>query len=192
MKRQIHYTEADLIRGCQKGSRIHQQALYRQYYRKMLGVCMRYTNQQEDAEDVLQEAFIKIFKHIKGFRGKGSFEGWIRRIMVHTAIEHYRKRSRYFMVEIDHASEVELSADQLSDMSRDEILEMIQTLPVGYRTVFNLYAIEGYPHKEIAEMLGISIGTSKSQFSRAKALLKEKMEMQRQFDVRSSKFVVSG
>lgn len=181
MKRQIHYTEAELIKGCQKGNSLYQQALYRQYYRKMLGVCMRYTNQQEDAEDVLQEAFIKIFKHIKGFRGKGSFEGWIRRIMVHTSIEHYRKRSRYFMVEVGQANEVELNADQLSDLSREEILDLIQALPVGYRTVFNLYAIEGYAHKEIAEMLGISIGTSKSQYSRAKALLKEKMERNNQY-----------
>lgn len=186
MKRQIHYTEAELIKGCQKGNSLYQQALYRQYYRKMLGVCMRYSNQQEDAEDVLQEAFIKIFKHIKGFSGKGSFEGWIRRIMVHTSIEHYRKRSRYFMVDVDQTNEVDLNADQLSEMSREEILDLIQTLPVGYRTVFNLYAIEGYAHKEIAEMLGISIGTSKSQFSRAKALLKEKMERQNQFWIRSS------
>ena len=186
MKRRLYYTEAELIKGCQKGSSLHQQALYQQYYRKMFGVCLRYTDKQEDAEDVLQEAFIKVFKHIKGFRGKGSFEGWIRRIMVHTAIEHYRKRSRYFMVDIDHAHEVELSADQLSEMHREEILELIQTLPTGYRTVFNLYAIEGYAHKEIAEMLGISIGTSKSQFSRAKAMLKEKMEVRSGYLVRSS------
>jgi len=175
MKRRLYHTEAELIKGCQQGKRLFQQELYRLYHRKMLGVCMRYTNQQHDAEDVLQEAFIKVFKHIKGFKGKGSFEGWIRRIMVHTAIEHYRKRSRYFMVDIDQAYEVELSADQLSMMSQDEILELIKTLPVGYRTVFNLYAIEGYAHKEIAEMLGISIGTSKSQFSRAKAILKDKL-----------------
>ncbi len=186
MKRRLHYTEAELIKGCQKGSGLHQQALYQQYHRKMFGVCLRYTNKQEDAEDVLQEAFIKVFKHINGFRGNGSFEGWIRRIMVHTSIEHYRKRSRYFMVDIDQANEVELDADQLSEMSRDEILDLVQGLPTGYRTVFNLYAIEGYPHKEIAEMLGISVGTSKSQFSRAKALLKEKMESQNQFLVKSS------
>jgi RNA polymerase sigma-70 factor (ECF subfamily) len=185
MNRQLHYTEAELIKGCQKGKRLYQQELYRKYYRKMLGVCMRYTNQPEDAEDVLQEAFIKVFKHIKGFRGKGSFEGWIRRIMVHTSIEHYRKRSRYFMVEMEQAREVELNADQLSEMSKEEILEVIQSLSVGYRTVFNLYAIEGYSHKEIAEMLGISIGTSKSQYSRAKALLKEKLEQNEKFHAQS-------
>jgi len=141
----------------------------------MFGLCLRYTDNRDDAEDILQEGFIKIFKHIGTFRSQGSFEGWMRRIMVHTAIEHYRRNSRYFMVGIESAPEVAMESDALSDLSRDEILSLIQDLPVGYRTVFNLYVIEGYPHQDIADMLNISVGTSKSQLSRAKKLLQEKL-----------------
>lgn len=172
------YSEAELVAGCQKGNPRHQRALYEQYYRLMFGLCLRYTDNRDDAEDILQEGFIKVFKHINSFRGQGSFEGWIRRIMVHTAIEHYRRNSRYFMVDIEEAREVAFEADALMALSRDEIVGHIQALPVGYRTVFNLYVVEGYPHQEIADMLGISVGTSKSQLSRAKKLLQEKLEQQ--------------
>jgi RNA polymerase sigma factor (sigma-70 family) len=176
MKHLYAYPEAELIAGCKRSKNHYQQALYQQHHRKMFGVCLRYTDNRQDAEDVLQDGFIKVFKNIKSFKGKGSLEGWIRRIMVNTAIEHYRKRSRYFMVEIDSAYELELPAEQLEALGRGEILDLVQALPAGYRTVFNLYAIEGYSHKEIAEMMGISVGTSKSQFSRAKALLREQMQ----------------
>ncbi len=168
-------TEAELVAGCQKGDPFYQRALYERYHRLMFGVCLRYTDNRDDAQDILQEGFIRVFKHIHTFRGTGSFEGWVRRIMVHTSIEHYRRNSRYFMVDVKEASDVKLDADAMSALSRDEILGLVQELPSGYRTVFNLYAIEGYSHQEIADTLGISTGTSKSQLSRAKRLLQEKL-----------------
>ena len=169
------YTEAELVAGCKKEKPKYQRALYQRYYRLMFGVCMRYADNSDDAQDILQEGFIRVFRKIDTFKGKGSFEGWVRRIMIHTSIEHYRRNSRYFMVDIEAARGVEFDADALSSMSRQEILQLINQLPVGYRTVFNLYAIEGYAHQEIAEMLNISVGTSKSQLSRAKKILQEKI-----------------
>ncbi len=168
-------SEAELVRGCQEGDPRYQRALYERYHRLMFGVCLRYTDNRDDAQDILQEGFIRVFKHIHTFRGTGSFEGWVRRIMVHTSIEHYRRSSRYFMVDVKEASEVKLDADAMSTLTREEILGLVQQLPTGYRTVFNLYAIEGYAHQEIANMLNISEGTSKSQLSRAKRLLQEKL-----------------
>ncbi|MEL6673679.1 MAG: sigma-70 family RNA polymerase sigma factor [Bacteroidota bacterium] len=170
------YSESELVAGCQRGESTYQHALYHRYYRLMFGVCLRYTDNKEDAQDILQEGFIKVFKHIQSFKGKGSFEGWVRRIMVHTSIEHYRRNSKYFMVDIQEAKTMQLDADALTTLSREELLEVIQALPVGYRTVFNLYAVEGFSHQEIANMLGISVGTSKSQLSRAKKLLQEKVQ----------------
>lgn len=169
------YTEAELVVGCKREDPIFQRALYQRYYRLMFGVCLRYTDNQEDAQDILQEGFIKVFKHIHTFRGQGSFEGWIRRIMVHTSIEHYRRNSRYFMVDIKEAGPMEFDSEALAEMGREEILGLVQNLPVGYRTVFNLYVIEGYTHQEISLMLNISTGTSKSQLSRAKKLLQSQI-----------------
>jgi len=143
----------------------------------MFGVCLRYTDNKDDAQDILQEGFIKVFKNIQSFRRQGSFEGWIRRIMVHTSIEHYRRNSRYFMVDIEEARSLSFDADVLSNLGRNEILDLVQQLPVGYRTVFNLYVIEGYPHQEIADMLQITVGTSKSQLSRGKKILQEKINL---------------
>lgn len=170
------YSEQELIEGCQRGEARYQRALYQQYHPLMFGVCLRYASNREDAQDILQEGFIKVYKHIQKFARKGSFEGWIRRIMVHTAIEHYRRRSKYFMVDIQEAREVEFDADALTRLSSQEILALINELPAGYRTVFNLYAVEGYSHKEIGEMLNISSGTSKSQLSRAKKILQSRLE----------------
>ncbi|GAB4403300.1 MAG: RNA polymerase sigma factor [Bacteroidia bacterium] len=168
-----HYTEEELVEGCKRNEARYQKLLYDKYHRLMYGVCLRYTDNTEDARDILQEGFIKVFRHLQTFRGEGSFEGWMRRIMVHTAIEHYRRNSRYFMVDVDEAREVVFDADAVSALSREEILGLIRKLPVGYRTVFNLYAIEGYSHQEIGTMLNISTGTSKSQLSRAKKLLQD-------------------
>ena len=177
------YTEQELVRGCQQQKPALQQGLYRQYHRKMYGVCLRYTHDTEDAMDVLQEGFIKVFANIKRFRGEGSLEGWIRRIMVHAAIEHYRKKSKYMWVDIEGARNVGIEAEALSSMSREEVLNLIQQLPVGYRTVFNLYVVEGYTHEEIGKMLKISAGTSKSQLSRAKGVLRELWKNQNQVKV---------
>ncbi len=176
MRLHAQYAEAELVEGCKKGLPQYQRALYDQYSRKMYGLCQRYADNTDDAQDILQEGFIRVFRKVDTFRGQGSFEGWIRRIMVHTSIEHYRRNSRYFMVEVEQAHGVELEATVLSSMGRDEILQLVNQLPVGYRTVFNLYVIEGYTHQEIGLMLDISVGTSKSQLSRAKKILQEKIE----------------
>lgn len=140
----------------------------------MYTVCLRYAAFPDDAQDLLQEGFVKVFKSLAGFRNEGSFEGWIRRIMVHTAIEHFRKKK--MITPLSVVQELEHQEDGnavFSAMGTKEILEMIAQLPDGYRTVFNLHVIEGHPHKEIAQLLGISEGTSKSQLARAKQYLQD-------------------
>ncbi|MDX2285757.1 MAG: sigma-70 family RNA polymerase sigma factor [Bacteroidia bacterium] len=173
------YSEAELVEGCQREDPKWQRLLYQQYYRLMFGVCLRYTDNRDDAQDILQEGFVKAFRNIRHFRSEGSFEGWLRRIMIHACIEHYRRKSRYFMVDIEEARQVGFEADALAALSRDEILGLIRELPPGYRTVFNLYAVEGYSHQEISEMLNISVGTSKSQLARAKKVLQDRITILR-------------
>jgi RNA polymerase sigma-70 factor (ECF subfamily) len=149
----------------------------------MLFVCFRYCKNREEAEDVVQEGFIKVFKNISSFKFEGSFEGWIRRIMVNTAIEFLRKQKQSKI--FDDIEEVyvhpESNYDATSQLSEKELLTMVHSMPMGYRTVFNMYAIEGYSHKEIAEALGISEGTSKSQLAKAKAHLRDLLH--KYFDV---------
>jgi RNA polymerase sigma factor (sigma-70 family) len=173
-----HNEEERMVRGCVKGQPQHQEALYTKYYRKMFGVCLRYAPDRETAEDILQDGFVKVFKNIGSFHGTGSLEGWIRRIMVNTALELLRKKSTmYPVVDLDQAIQTDGGWDIVSSMTEQEILRMVQALPVGYRTVFNLYAIEGYSHKEIAEQLNISEGTSKSQLARARQTLQENIQV---------------
>jgi RNA polymerase sigma factor (sigma-70 family) len=151
-----------------------QRELYNRFAPKMYGVCLRYAANAEEAEDILQEGFIKVFKKAGSFRGEGSFEGWIRRIFVNTAIEHYRKKIYLQPITEHEASTVEgkyLSV--LDSLAEKDIIKLVQQLSPGYRTVFNMYVIEGYTHKQIAEQLGISEGTSKSQLSRAKQILQD-------------------
>lgn len=172
--------ELKLARACAAGRASAQEELFQRYYRKMFGVCLRYVKDRDEAEDVLQEGFIKVFSKIGDFKGEGSLEGWVRRIMVHCAIEQYRRNSRFIKVDEEMAPEsTDSSADLVAQMSADEILHLVQDLPPGYRTVFNLYAIEGFGHPEIAGMLGISTGTSKSQLSRAREILVEKITKNR-------------
>ncbi len=167
-----NYTETDIIQGCVKGDRKFQQVLYNTFSGKMFSVCMRYANDYNAAQDLLQEGFVKVFRNIEKFRGEGSFEGWVRRIFVNTAIEHYRKQVNLYAL---HDSEVKAyeyyDNNALENLKHQDIMKMIQTLSDGYRTVFNLYVVEGYSHKEIGEMMGISEGTSKSQLARARYLL---------------------
>lgn len=173
--------ESRLIKGCAKGKPQFQEALYNKYYRKMFGVCLRYAGDKQDAEDVLQEGFIKVFKSIRKYRSEGSLEGWIRRIMVNTALELHRKRSKMYPVaELEAGYAADSGHDLVASMGEAEILEMIQALPDGYRTIFNMYAIEGYSHREIANMLDISEGTSKSQLARARRALQETIHQSRQ------------
>ena len=168
--------EEKLVRGCVKGKARAQEQLYHKYYRTMFGVCLRYCKDRDVAEDVLQDGFIKVFKHIGKYRGAGSLEGWIRRIMVNTALEHHRKAARFFaLTDLDEAMSEDAGHDVVAQMGEEEILGLIQELPDGYRTIFNLFAIEGYSHREIAAQLNISEGTSKSQFARARKQLQEKV-----------------
>lgn len=170
------FSEEKLIKGCQKGKREYQQALYDKYCDGMYLVALRYSKMQQEAEDILQEAFIKVFKNIKTFRKDSSLAYWIKRIVVNTALNHQRsKLYLYPMVDVndlDHWSDRE---SIISGLSHDELLKLIQELPTGCQVIFNLFAIEGYKHHEIAKMLEISEGTSKSQYSRAKSLLTEKI-----------------
>ncbi|HYG04719.1 MAG TPA: RNA polymerase sigma factor [Chryseosolibacter sp.] len=168
-------SEEELLNGCKKGNRSFQKALYERYCQKMLVVCLRYSRTTAEAEDILQEAFIKVFHAIKDFRQESKLETWITRIMVNTALNFQRKKLYLFpMVDVQ---EIELPEQEisLSSIHFTQLLEMIQSLPQGCQIVFNLFAIEGYNHKEIAETLGISEGTSKSQYSRARLLLQEKI-----------------
>jgi RNA polymerase sigma factor (sigma-70 family) len=169
------FSEQELIDGCRKGSRGHQKALYERYCRKMTSICMRYSKTTAEAEDILQEAFVKVFQGIKDFRHESKLETWMTRIMVNTALNQQRKKLYLFpMVDVQ---DIDLPQQEvsLSSLHFTQLLEMIQSLPQGCQVVFNLFAIEGYNHKEIAQLLGISEGTSKSQYSRAKSLLQQKL-----------------
>ena len=151
-----------------------QEELYRRFSPKMYAVCLRYASNTEEAQDILQEGFIKVFRKLESFRGDGSFEGWVRRIFVNTAIEQFRRR-RYLqpVTEKEEKTIEGKNVSALDGLAEKDILALVQQLSPGYRTVFNMYVIEGYSHKEIGEMLGISEGTSKSQLSRAKVILQE-------------------
>jgi RNA polymerase sigma-70 factor (ECF subfamily) len=160
-----------------KGTQETNELLYRHFAPKMYGICLRFAGNPMDADDILQEAFLKIFMKIKDFRNEGSLEGWIRRTFVNTAINYYRKNSR-------NQRNGDLDGIDISDdnteiiydkLSREELLNLLQELPIGYRTVFNLNVLEGYTHKEIGEMLGISDNTSKSQLTRARAILQKRV-----------------
>jgi RNA polymerase sigma-70 factor (ECF subfamily) len=164
------------VHGCQERNPGAQRELYEMFKSKMFGICLRYTGNYSDAEDVLQEGFLKVFEKIGQFSFKGAFEGWLRRIMVNTALEKYRMH--YQMVSVhDNMAEIEpeQGLDFTPDIEVNELVQIIQDLSPKYRVVFNLYALEGYSHKEIAEMLQISEGTSKSNLSRARAILQEKV-----------------
>lgn len=169
--------EEEIVNGCLKGDPKYQQVLYNQYAKKMYGVCLRYAQDKEGARDILQEGFIKVFQNLQAFKGQGSFEGWVRRIMVNHALEGLRKLSnRVQHVDVEEVHEALHETVNYSRYDMNYLLEKIQQLAPGYRAVFNLYVIEGYQHNEIAEMLGISENTSKSQLSRARKLLQESLE----------------
>ena len=162
----------ELIEGCKAGERRCQHKLYNLLAKKMYGVCLRYAKDSIEAEDILQDGFIKVFTKMDQFSFSGSFEGWVRRIMVNTALEYYRRSSKMHSVgEIEEAKDEIASEEIMGNINAQDLIKLIQSLPVGYKTVFNLYAIEGYSHKEIAGKLEITESTSKSQFSRAKVAL---------------------
>ncbi|PLX14921.1 MAG: RNA polymerase subunit sigma-70 [Marinilabiliales bacterium] len=175
MKGNVTLQPEELIKGCIAGKRPAQNKFYEKYSPMLFGISLRYAKNRTDAEDILQESFIKIFKYMKDFRAEGAFEGWMRRIIVTTAYNFYKRKSHIIpnlepekiTLPVSDKNEV------VSKMSHDELLEIIRGLPNGYRMVFNMNTFEGYSHKEIGEMMNISVNTSKSQLSRAKSSLQK-------------------
>jgi RNA polymerase sigma-70 factor (ECF subfamily) len=164
--------ESELIQRCIHQDTLAQNELYRRFAGKMMAVCMRYARNRVDAQDILQDAFVKVFLNLKSFKGEGSFEGWIKRIMINTSLKHYKKNLKFRNeTDIEQAYDLAFDSHILSHISAGELMDKVQQMPDGYRTIFNLYAIEGFQHNEIGEMLGISEGTSKSQLSRARGFL---------------------
>jgi len=168
-------TEEAILKGCLQNDPAAQRELYNRYSPKMLSVCYRFAHNREDAEDMLQEGFIKIFSQMHTFGNRGAFEGWIRRIIVHTCINILKKNKKFSeSVDIIHATGAMVREESVpSIVQAKQIVECIRMLPIGYRTVLNLYAIEGYSHREIGVMLDIEESTSRSQYTRAKAMLEE-------------------
>ena len=170
-----------IIAGCLKGNRRDQELLYRRNASKMYALCLRYSNDREEASDVLQEGFVRIFNRLRDYKREGSFEGWMRKIMVNTALEKYREN--HFLYNVDSIDDINESDICMTEIDPDNELEvsdlmgMIKSLPPQYKMVFNLYAIEGYSHKEIGQMLGITEGTSKSNLSRARSLLQRMVRL---------------
>jgi RNA polymerase sigma factor (sigma-70 family) len=177
-------TDTELIKGCIKEDTTCQRSLFTRYAGSLLGVCNRYARSKEDAEDILQDAFIKIFNKINQYKGDGSFEGWMRRVVVNTALKKYtlnRYSKEVSVEEIKENTDIDINdVPSFNHLTEKELLLIINRLPDGYRLVFNLYVIEGYQHDEIAEILGIQPGTSRSQLVKARNLLqKEILQMQR-------------
>ena len=168
-------TEELMIQGCLDNIATAQEALYNRFSPRMLGVCYRFARNREDAEDMMQEGFIKVFSQIHQFRSQGALEGWIRRIIVHTCINVLKKNKKFSdSVDLFHANSIYLNENNIpSILQAKQVVECIRLLPVGYKTVLNLYAIEGYSHKEIASILDIEESTSRSQYTRAKSMLED-------------------
>ncbi len=165
----------ELVHNCKKGNRIAQEQLYKQYAGKLFGVCLKYSRNKTEAEDNLHDSFITIFQKIDQYNFKGSFEGWLKRITVNTVLQKYRKEE-YLSVITDNAEEEVTVETGYVEVELPVLLKYIQDLPNKYRLTFNLYVLDGYSHKEIAELLGTSVGTSKSNLARARMILKEKIE----------------
>ncbi len=182
-------SDKEIIRRCIGKDRQAQKMLYERYADILLGVCNRYAANLAEAEDILQEGFVKVFFHLQEYSGTGSFFNWMRKIMINTAITYYHRNLKYrYYEEVESMYNTPPANDSAgSDFTREELLQVIQNLPSGYRMVFNLYAIEGYKHREIAEMLGIDVNTSKSQYSRAKKMIRRQLEYMSRIAVRNDK-----
>lgn len=165
----------ELVHKCKKGDRSAQELLYREYAGVLFGICLKYSRNKTEAEDNLHDSFMTIFEKIGQYKSKGSFEGWIKRITVNTVLQKYR-REEYLSVVSENIPEEVTVASNYADVGLHNLLGYIQELPNKYRMTFNLYVLDGYTHKQISEMLGTSIGTSKSNLARARILLKEKIE----------------
>ncbi|MFH1119379.1 MAG: sigma-70 family RNA polymerase sigma factor [Bacteroidota bacterium] len=169
--------ERQLLKDCLEGNVQAQKRLYDLYARKMFGVCLRYASDQNMAEDFLQEGFIRVFTKMDSFKFQGSFEGWVRRIMINTSLELLRKNDVFrFSVELDNLNQIADEEEYIPDQINPEVLmNYIHEMPPGFKTVFNLYVVEDFSHKEIGKMLDISEGTSKSQYARARAWLQKRL-----------------
>ena len=167
--------ERELVQACKRRDRKTQEAVFKRFAGKMMAICKRYLGEGPMAEDALMEGFMKVFSKIDQFQEQGSFEGWIRRIMVNEALMALRKEGKMKFQDTDFGFEIGQAEDVFVNLHVEELNKLIDGLPIGYKTVFNLYAIEGYKHQEIAKMLGIQEGTSKSQLSRARGLLQQKL-----------------
>lgn len=163
-------TDEQLVEAILREDAPAQRMLYDKYARRMFGVCLRYAKSKEEAEDLLQEGFIKVFQKLRSFKAEGSLEGWIRRVIVNTALDYLRQQ-KITWSELESVQEPGENPKVMEKLGANELLAIVQRLPVGFRTIFNLFAIEGYTHKEIAALLGINEGTSKSQYSRARVQL---------------------
>ncbi len=168
-----------LITKCKKGDLIAQSEVYHLFSGKLFPICLKYSRTYQEAEDNLQEAFITIFRKIGQFQHKGSFEGWMKRVVINTVLQTYRQKNVLNLVEENYPEEVEVEIDE-NEISLEYLLKIIQELPERYRMVFNLYVLDGYSHREIADLLGIAEGTSKSNLSRARLILKDKIELSQQ------------
>ena len=170
--------EESLIASCIKGNQMAQKTLFDSFSPKFFSLCLRYMNSTDDAQDVLQDGMVKIFTKLPEYSGKGSFEGWMRRIIVNTCLDQIRKNQKLKLdVSIDKEEyKLSMNANILENLSVNELMEEIKKMPPGYRVVFNMFAIEGYSHQEISEKLGVKESTSKSQYFRARAYLKERIE----------------
>ena len=165
----------DLIRKCRNNDRDAQEQLYRLYAAKLFGLCLKYSNSRQEAEDNLQDGFVTIFEKISQYKNEGSFEGWMKRILINTALQKHRQQKVYGITNEDYLQQEEIEVET-DELSVDFLLECVQNLPDRYRQVFNLYVMDGHSHKEIAELLKISEGTSKSNLARARMALKDKIE----------------
>ncbi|MBC7885537.1 MAG: RNA polymerase sigma factor [Saprospiraceae bacterium] len=169
-------TEKDLIKACLSGDRMAQRDIFNMYAGKMMAVCIRYTRHRLEAEDILQDSFVKVFTHLHEFEHNGSFEGWVRRIIINTAIKNNNKKSvSHEDIGLDHIKEDSAVPEVFSVLSEEELIKLISSLSDGYRMVFNLFAIEGFSHKEIGELLNIEESTSRSQLVKARRILQEKV-----------------
>jgi len=175
------YSDGELIERCLAKDQKAQEALYKRFASKMYSVCLRYARNTLEADDLLQEGFIRVFTFLKDYRGQGSMEGWVRKTFVNTAINYYNQRSKdHAEVNIDKSeADQAISEDAIDKLSVDELLKLIQELPEGYRLVFNLYVMEGYSHQEISGMLHITESTSKSQLSRARLSLQHRINQRK-------------
>ncbi|WP_291132831.1 RNA polymerase sigma factor [Flavobacterium sp. UBA7682] len=166
----------DLIKACQKQNSKAQEELYHLYKNTLFALCLKYCQNEAEAEDNLHNAFIEIFTNIKQYKGKGTFEGWVKRITINKAIDSYKKSYQLSPIKETDFQDTDVTENELEEFTLDQILSMIQNLPNQYRLVFNLYELDNYSHNEIAEMLNITVGTSKSNLHRAKMILKEQIK----------------